>query len=335
MLPISSRFVIVISFLILASTLFRNGEAQRTTKADEVVIRIGYQKFNTLNILKAKGTLDRRLASLGAKVEWHQFTTGPQLLEALNAGSLDFGHAADAPTAFGQAGGIPLVYVAAEPPYPKGLAVLVQKDSPIRTVGDLKGKTVAVGKGWNCEYQIVEALEEAGLKYSDIKPAYVTSAADARAAFESGRVDAVGIWDPFYAVLELESSPRVLCDGTGLTPNYTFLVAHKRFAKEHPELIAIILQELKAVDNWANANSTEVASLLAKDLGIGVAPLERATRRREYGVRPIDEKIVKDQQHLADVFFELGEIPKQIRVEDAVVFNAPWWTPELAGHGVR
>lgn len=63
----------------------------------------------------------------------------------------------------------------------------------------------------------------------------------------------------------------------------------------------------------------------------GIAPLERATGRREYGVRPIDEQIVKDQQHLADVFFRLGEIPKQIRVQDAVVLNAPWWTPDLAG----
>ena len=122
-----------------------------------------------------------------------------------------------------------------------------------------------------------------------------------------------------------------LRDGTGLTSNYTFLFAHQRFAKEHPELITVILQELKAVDDWANANSGEVASLLSKDLGVGIAPLQRATGRREYGVRPIDEQIVKDQQHLADVFFRLGEIPKQIRVEDAVVFNAPWWTPDLAG----
>ena len=331
MLPITKQFIILISIFIFAFASFSNREDQKTTKARGVVIHIGYQKFNTLNILKAKGTLDRRLAFLGAKVEWHQFAAGPQLLEALNAGSLDFGHAADAPTAFGQAAGIPLVYVAAEPPYPKGLAIVVQKDSPIKAVADLKGKTVAFGKGWNCQYQIVEALEEAGLKFSDIKPAYVTTAADARAAFESRRVDAVGIWDPFYAVLELESAPRVLRDGTGLTPNYTFLFAHQRFAKEHPELIAIILQELKAVDDWANANSTEVASLLSKDLGIGVAALELATRRREYGVRPIDKQIVKDQQHLADVFFQLGEIPKQIRVEDAVIFNAPWWTPELAG----
>ncbi len=330
MLRLASQYLILVSAFIFAFAPFANGENQQTTKAQGVVIQIGYQKFNTLNILKAKGTLDRRLASLGARVEWHQFATGPQLLEALNAGSLDFGHAADAPTAFGQAAGIPFVYVAAEPPYPKGLAILVQKDSSIAKVADLKGKTVAVGKGWNCQYQIVEALEEVGLKYSDIKPIYITTAADARAAFESHRVDAVGIWDPFYAVLELESSPRVLRDGTGLAPNYTFLLAHQRFAREHPELITIILQEQKAVDDWANANASEVASLLSKDLGVGIAPLERATGRREYGVRPIDGPIVKDQQHLADVFFRLGEIPKQIRVEDAVIFDAPWWTRDLA-----
>lgn len=97
------QFVILISIFIFAFAPFSDAGDQHATKAQGVVIHIGYQKFNTLNILKAKGTLDQRLASLGAKAEWHQFATGPQLLEALNAGSLDFGHAADAPTAFSEA----------------------------------------------------------------------------------------------------------------------------------------------------------------------------------------------------------------------------------------
>jgi hypothetical protein len=92
----------LVSIFMFAFAPFSNGEDQKTTKARGVFIHIGYQKFNTLNILKAKGTLDRRLAFLATKAEWHQFAAGPQLLEALNAGSLDFGRAADAPTAFGQ-----------------------------------------------------------------------------------------------------------------------------------------------------------------------------------------------------------------------------------------
>ena len=205
----------------------------------------------------------------------------------------------------------------------------IQRET-IRASGDILKQSQVIDPGTDIDRVLADLIDPAFAPFSNGED-HVTTAADARAAFESRRVDAIGIWDPFYAVLELESAPRVLRDGTGLTPNYTFLFAHQRFAKEHPELIAMILQELKAVDDWANANSTEVASLLSKDLGIEVAALELATRRREYGVRPIDKQIVKDQQHLADVFFQLGEIPKQIRVEDAVVFNAPWWTPELAG----
>ena len=292
------------------------------------VIHIGYQKFNTLNLLKARGTLEKRLSPLNVRVEWHQFAAGPQLFEALNAGSLDFGHAADAPTAFAQAAGVPFVLVAAEPPYSKGQALLVPRGSPVKTVADLKGKSVAIGKGWNVQYLLVRALEEAGLKLTDVKPLYFKSAADSRAAFESGTVDAIGLWDPFYAAVETTSAPGVLRDGAGLTPNYTFLVARRDFAAKRPELVRAILEELKPVDDWANANPEEVATLLASQLGLDTPTLRLATDRREYGVRPVDAAIIADQQRLADTFLRLGEISKSVRVEEVVVQNAPWWNLE-------
>lgn len=294
------------------------------------VIHIGYQKFNTLNLLKARGTLEKRLAPSGVKVEWHQFAAGPQLFEALNAGSLDFGHAADAPSAFAQAAGVPFVLVAAEPPYSKGQALLVPKGSSVKTVADLRGKTVAVGKGWNVQYLLARALEEAGLKLADVKPVYFKSAADSCAAFESGTIDAIGLWDPFYAAVEASAgAPGVLRDGAGLTPNYTFLVAHRDFAAKRPELVRAILEELKPVDDWANANPDEVATLLAPQLGLDVTTLRLATGRREYGVRPVDAAIIADQQRLADTFLRLGEIPRAVRVPEAVVVDAPWWTAPL------
>ena len=54
-------------------------------------IRIGYQKGGTLALLRADGKLDARLAKEGAAVKWIEFPAGPQLLEALNTGSIDFG----------------------------------------------------------------------------------------------------------------------------------------------------------------------------------------------------------------------------------------------------
>ena len=86
----------------------------------EAVVRIGYQKFNTLNILKGTGALEAALAPKGVAVKWAEFQAGPQLLEAMNAGSIDLGHAADAPSVFAQAAGVDFVYLAAEPPYPAG-----------------------------------------------------------------------------------------------------------------------------------------------------------------------------------------------------------------------
>ncbi|HEY0789683.1 MAG TPA: aliphatic sulfonate ABC transporter substrate-binding protein, partial [Chthoniobacterales bacterium] len=247
------------------------------------------------------------------------------LFEAFNANSLDFGHAADAPTAFAQAAGIPFVYVAAEPAYPRGLALLAPGGSAVQKVADLKGKRVAIGHGWNCEYQLVRALEEAGLQYGDVKPVYVKSAADARAVLESSSADAVGLWDPFYAVVELDDRPRVLRDGLGLTPNYTFLVASPGFAQERPQLICALLEELVKVDEWANQHPEEVAVLLSKDLGVNQEALLRATQRREYGVHPVDAETVAAQQRLADKFFEIGELPTKINVQKAVPAKPPWW----------
>ncbi len=84
----------------------------------------------------------------------------------------------------------------------------VAKDSPLKTIADLKGKKVAVGRGWNVQYRLVRALEDAGLSFDDIQPAWVNNAADARTAFESGKVDAVGLWDPFLAGAQLAGNPR-------------------------------------------------------------------------------------------------------------------------------
>jgi sulfonate transport system substrate-binding protein len=109
--------------------------------AEEQLVRIGYQKYGTLVLLKGKGTLESKLAALGYRVTWSEFPAGPPLLEALNAGAIDFGSTGEAPPIFAQAAiGSRLSYIAHEPPAPLGEAILVPRESPIKTVADLKGK---------------------------------------------------------------------------------------------------------------------------------------------------------------------------------------------------
>ena len=156
------------------------------------------------------------------KVVWTEFPSGPPLLEALNVGAIDFGNTGEAPPIFAQAAGAPILYVAYEPPAPKGEAILVPKDSKITSVADLKGKKVALNKGSNVHYLLVKALEKAGVKYSEIEPVFLAPA-DARAAFERGAVDAWVIWDPFQAAAEAATGARTLADGTGIVVELSVL----------------------------------------------------------------------------------------------------------------
>jgi len=286
-------------------------------QASDKVVRIGFQKYGKLVLLKSKGSLEGKLKAIGYSVEWKEFPAGPQMLEALNVGAIDFGNTGETPPIFAQAAGAPLVYFAYEPPAPKGEAILVPPDSPIKTVADLKGKTIALNKGSNVHFLLVEALKKAGVKYSDVKPAFLTPA-DARAAFERGAVDAWVIWDPYQASAEKTFKARELVNAEGLVPNYQFYLASRKALDEHAKALGVVLAQLREVDGWAKGDIKAVAAQLSPSIGIPADVLEVALKRQSYGIRQIDAKVIADQQKLADVFFGLGLIPKALKITDAV-----------------
>lgn len=281
-------------------------------------VRIGYQKYASINILKEKGGLEEKLKEIGYKVEWTQFPGGPQLLEAVNVGSIDFGNVGEAPPIFAQAAGTPLVYLGHSPASPKAEAILVPENSPIKTGADLKGKKVALNKGSNVHYLLVKYLEKEGLKYSDIEVVFLPPA-DARAAFESGNVDAWVIWEPFYSAAQLATKARVLADGEGLVDNYEYYLTTRTFAENDKAAIDVLLQQLNESDAWAKENLPDVAKLLAPALGLDVPSLEQALSHRGFGVEPITEDIIAAQQKIADAFLELKLIPTAININDAIL----------------
>ncbi|WP_053366769.1 sulfonate ABC transporter substrate-binding protein [Bacillus sp. FJAT-27245] len=289
------------------------GAEEKTVKT----IRIGYQKNGPLVILKSLGTLDETLEKKGIAVEWKEFQAGPALVEALNAGTIDFGRTGDSPPIFAQAAGAPFVYIAAGKPKFNGSAILVKKDSPIKTVEDLKGKTVGFAKGSSSHYLLIKGLEKAGLSYSDIEPAFLAPG-DGRVAFEKGNIDAWVVWDPFTSAAEIGSGARMLVNGEGLTTDRDFFLASTTFAKEHPKIIDQILDEIKRSSEWANSHHEELVGMLAPILKIDEQSLEVAVKRRVYGVDEINGQIKREQQEIADTFFKLGIIPKEINVKDAM-----------------
>jgi sulfonate transport system substrate-binding protein len=279
------------------------------------VIRIGFQKYGKLVLLKGRGSLEEKLKPLGYTVSWTEFPSGPPLLEALNVGAIDFGVAGEAPPIFAQAAGAPLVYLANDPPAPRGEAILVPKESPLKSVADLRGKKVVLNKGSNVHYLLLRALEQAGLKYTDIQPVFLAPA-DALAAFTRGAVDAWVIWDPYEAAAEASTGARILADGTGLVTNYQFYFSSKKFLAENAPAADVVLEALNETDEWAKSNIHAVAAQLSPSIGLPASVLEVSLERESYGTVPINSEVIASQQRVADTFFALGLIPKAVNVSD-------------------
>ena len=280
-------------------------------------LRIGFQKGASLLLLqKAQGSLEKKLAPLGFGVKWVEFPAGPQLLEGLNVGAVDIGSVGEAPPIFAQAAGAKFYYIGHDPAAPQAEAIVVPKESPVKSVADLKGKKIALNKGSNVHYLLVRQLEKSGLKLADVQPVYLAPA-DARAAFESGKVDAWVIWDPFLAAIEKQTGARLVADGTGVVNNYQYYLGGRTFVEKYPQVIRAVFEDSVEKGKWLKANVHQAAELIAPLQGLAVDVTEQSLRRYHFNVQPLADAVVADQQRIADTFFDLRLIPKHIAVREA------------------
>ncbi|MCY1426055.1 putative aliphatic sulfonates-binding protein [compost metagenome] len=199
------------------------------------------------------------------------------------------------------------------------------QDSSLKSLADLKGKRIAVTKAAGSHYLLIAALAKAGLRFSDIQPAYLTPA-DGRAAFENGKVDAWVTWDPFAASAQRQQHARVLADGDGLASYQRYYLASSDYAKAHPEVLKLVFAELQKTGRWVKQNPQDAARLLGPLWGnLDVATVEQANARRSYDVQPVTLGSLSEQQRIADAFFAEGLIPKKV---DAKAVSL--WQPDIA-----
>lgn len=306
---ITRRGLATLSLLVLPS-LARAGER----------VRIGYQKNGSLVLLRQR----KRLEGLGMKVAWAEFGSGPPLLEALNAGAVDFGATGDTPPLFAQAGGADLVYVGAQPLPGQNEALLVPRDGPIQTIADLRGKRIAFTKGSSAHAMMLRVLTGAGMKPADIQQVNLQPP-DAGAAFRTGALDAWCVWDPFFAVAELEPTTRVLTTGVGQAPSNSFFLASRAFAERAPGTVSALLAAINEEAAWAATYPEELAQTMAEVTGVPIAAQRVAAPRGVYAVEAVSPPIVAQQQAIADTFTALRILPARIDVSRAV------WTAMALG----
>jgi aliphatic sulfonates family ABC transporter substrate-binding protein len=280
-------------------------------------LRVGYQIFGMLNILKADGMFESRLAANGTSVRWIGFSAGPQLLAALQADDIDLGATGDVPPIYAQANGAPLVYTAYEPPAPQNVAVVVPRGSRIRDVAGLRGKRLVFNQWSNVHYLVVRGLEAHGLGLQDLTIVHAPPE-ESRLVLARDQADAWALWDPLLTIAQRSREVRVLFDGRGLVMNHEFHLARRDFAAAHPDIISLSHEELRRIGRRLGAQALETARAVSPKMGIDVPTLEIMFKRLTHGTRRIDQNVVWEQQKIADRFYALGLIGKPISVRDAV-----------------
>ncbi|MFF4800543.1 ABC transporter substrate-binding protein [Streptomyces sp. NPDC001351] len=305
---------LLLPFALLLTACGGNSSASTATGTDgkgSLTLNVGDQKGGSEAILRAAG----ELKNLDYKIKWSTFTSGPPLLEAVNAKAVDIGGVGNTPPVFAAGAGSKITVVAAFHGTSKGDAILVPNDSKLSKPQDLKGKSVAVAQGSSANYQLVASLKAAGLSLSDVKVKYLQPA-DALAAFTSGKVDAWAVWDPYTSQILQGKQGRVLTTGEGVTNGLTFQVAAPSALQDPKKAAAIkdYLERLRRATTWVYGHQEEWAKVWAKDTGL---PYEvaLASVRRTNATRisvAVDKPLIASEQQIADAFTGLKLIPKKV-----------------------
>lgn len=315
--------VIGVTALSVSLAACQKQEANTNTVNDEVkTLTLGFQK-SAANFLVARQQKILEQEFPQTKIEWKDFPAGPQLLEALSVGAVDVGVVGNTPPIFAQAAGKELTYVGYEVQPTVNQAILIHKDSSIKNIQDLKGKRIALQKGSNMHEFLANALNKAGLKWSDIEPIWLPPA-DAGAAFDKKSVDAWAIWEPNLTTAIETTQAKTLIDGQVFPKTYLYYVAHPTFAQAHPDAIKKVIKSLNQADEWIIKNPDEALKTYVASTGLDekIAQIVLNKRLKPSLVYPINEEVIKSQQKIADLFYSEKLLPKQINIQDAVL-NSP------------
>jgi sulfonate transport system substrate-binding protein len=299
---------LAVALTLVATLLGGCGSDDDDAAAGSGPLRIGYQRFGGLSLVKARGDAP------GA--QWSLFESGPALTEALKAGAIDIGQTGEAPPIFAAAAKVPFVFAATAEPSPQSEAVLVKASRGFKTFADLKGRTIALNKGSNVHWLLVKLLEANRMTLGDVNVKYLKPA-EGRPAFDNDQVDAWIIWDPYFALAE-QPGVQVLADATGVANNREYLLVSAGAADARTEQIKSFLATYEKTTAWGVAHPDERAAVLAPELKIDEATTKRALARAARPVAPVTPQIGDELQAIADGFTELKLIPGSVDVKSLI-----------------
>lgn len=288
----------------------------------EVVLRVGDQTGATRAKLEAAGLLD----DVPYRIEWSVFAAAVNLHEALKADAVDIGSAADSPTVSAIAGGSKIKVVASWSNGGLGSSVIVPADSPIKSIQDLKGKTISPStRGSVAHYLVLGVLKKAGLSQDDVKLAFLNPS-DASAAFQAGSIDAWGTWGIYKARSIGTLKATVLIDGPGINTGNGVLSATDN-ALSDPAKVAAIADFSARIDRayrWSKENKDAYVDFYAAFTKQDKATVETLYPDEAAFVRkPIDDAFAASLQNVFDTWKEARVLSGDLNLADYIYRDLP------------
>lgn len=146
-----------------------------------------------------------------------------------------------------------------------GSQVVVGKNSRIRGMADLKGKTVAIPSLFsNQNFVFHKLMTDYGLKHDDIT-FVILPPPDMPTSLAAGAIDAYFVGEPFCAKAELDGIGRVLYYARDVWPNFIScaLVVHEDLIDSSPDVVQDLVRGIAASGEWAENNRAEAAKLVS------------------------------------------------------------------------
>jgi sulfonate transport system substrate-binding protein len=288
------------------------GRARAATAPGAATLVLGDQAGGTRALIEAAKVLE------GAPYayRWANFQGAAPLFEAQRAGAVDLAPAGDLPVLAAAVGDPTLRIVATRVGSATQLGILVRPESPIRTVTDLKGRTVFVSsaRGSISQFQLYGALAEAGLTKEDVSVRFILPV-DAFAAFASGSVEAWATFDPYYGIAA-QRGGRVLRDGTGINSGLGFITASGASLADPGKRAAIadVLVRYQRAGDWAIAHPDEYAQIYATLTRSPLDAAKQITRRSALRQRFVTDADIDALQKVADSAYRDAILPTRIDV---------------------
>ncbi|OGS12402.1 MAG: hypothetical protein A2234_02885 [Elusimicrobia bacterium RIFOXYA2_FULL_58_8] len=237
-------------------------------------IRIGYPSAGSLISGQIGAILERTdiLERNGLEGEVTPFLYGPPMQEALLAGHIDVALTSEA-NFVNLAAKFPCKMIATLGSAGR-IAIMVRNDSPIKSVADLRGKTLATVFGTSAHYPAVQWLLKAGLDPAkDVKLLHM-AAAEGRAALIKGDIDAITMWDPFVEDFIQKKAARVLQHNPSF---WTTTVASEEFLKNKPDTVVNFLLALHEASLFLALNKELANGWLSKTMNVSPAVIDKGS----------------------------------------------------------